>query len=62
MQTSLGHRPLRSARRYMHLSNSEVAKDMKLKLEELFQLKAGLNKKVQKIPEPAHLLSGAGRV
>ena len=48
--------------RYTHLSNSEVAKDMKIKLEELFREKQGLNKKVQKVPEPIHILSGAGRV
>ena len=35
---------------------------MKSKLKELFQAKIGLNKKVQKMDEPAHILNGAGRV
>ena len=62
VQTYLGHRSLRSTQRYTHLSNSEAAKDMKSKLKELFQAKIGLNKKAQKIHEPAHILNGAGRV
>ncbi|WMT51831.1 MAG: tyrosine-type recombinase/integrase [Ferroplasma sp.] len=62
VQTYLGHRSLRSTQRYTHLSNMEVAKDMKIKLEELFREDQSLNKKVQKMPEPAHILNGAGRV
>ncbi|MFG1390536.1 hypothetical protein [Acidiplasma aeolicum] len=31
---------------------------MKSKLKELFQAKIGLNKKAQKIHEPAHILNG----
>ncbi|WP_367181904.1 tyrosine-type recombinase/integrase [Ferroplasma sp.] len=62
VQTYLGHRSLKSTQRYTHLSNSEVAKDVKIKLEELFREVKGLNKKVQKVPEPIHILSGAGRV
>ena len=61
VQTYLGHRSLRSTQRYTHLSNSEVAKDMKIKLEELFREGKGMNKKVQKVAEPIHILSGAGR-
>ena len=61
VQTYLGHRSLRSTQRYTHLSNSEVAKDMKIKLEELFREVKGLNKNVQKVPQPIHILSGAGR-
>ncbi len=62
VQTYLEHRPLRSTQRHAHLSNSEVAKDVKIKLKERFREVKGLNKKVQKIPEPIHILSGAGRV
>ena len=61
VQTYLGHRSLKSTQRYTHLSNSEVAKDVKIKLEELFREKKGLNEKVQKESEPAHILNGAGR-
>ncbi len=62
VQTYLRHRSLRSTQKYTNLSNSEVAKDVKIKLEELFREKKGLNEKVQKESEPAHILNGAGRV
>ena len=35
---------------------------MKIKIGQLFLEMQGLNKKVQKIPETAQILSGAGRV
>ncbi len=62
VQTYLRHRSLRSTQKYTNLSNSEVAKDVKIKLEELFREKKGLNEKVQKDPKSVHILNGAGRV
>ena len=61
VQTYLDHRSMRSTQRCTDLSNSEVARDMKIKLEELFREGKGMNKKVQKVAEPIHILSGAGR-
>ena len=37
VQTYLDHRSMRSTQRCTDLSNSEVARDMKIKLEELFR-------------------------
>ena len=65
VQTYLGHRSLKSTQRYTHLSNTEVAKSMKNKLEELFREKlddAGFEHKGIKSAKPAHILNGAGRV
>ena len=64
-QTYLGHRSLKSTQRYTHLSNTEVAKSMKSKLEELFREKlddTGFEHKGIKSAKPAHILNGAGRV